>query len=247
MVLDGAPLPSRRCAASRLCHAHERHGGGRGSAAAGAPAPPGPAARRGLADRAARRGAGPRVAGRPPAAASAFHARGLRLSRRPWAVETEAPNLTPRLFACARAALRETWEETGVLIAAPRTGPASVPPHLPIEKAYAERGLAAAFDRLAYVGRAITPSRVFRRFNTRFFLCDASLVVGEPRSNDEFEDVAWHPIGRRPLDPFRDVSQFMLARAIAMREGRADPDAPLFCTVGQSRCIRVCREALLSA
>jgi len=167
--------------------------------------------------------------------------------RRPWAVETEAPNLTPRLFACARAALRETWEETGVLIAAPRTGPASVPPHLPIEKAYAERGLAAAFDRLAYVGRAITPSRVFRRFNTRFFLCDASLVVGEPRSNDEFEDVAWHPIGRRPLDPFRDVSQFMLARAIAMREGRADPDAPLFCTVGQSRCIRVCREALLSA
>jgi 8-oxo-dGTP pyrophosphatase MutT (NUDIX family) len=164
--------------------------------------------------------------------------------RSPWGIETHSETVTPRLAPCARAALRETWEETGVLIGRAQTAPPPVPPHKPVEKAYAEHGLVAAFDVLAYVGRAITPSQVFRRFNTRFFLCDGSHVVGEPRANDEFEDVGWHPIGRRPLDPFRDVSRFMLARAIAVREGTASADAPLFCTVGKTRRIRVCREAL---
>ena len=169
--------------------------------------------------------------------------------RAPWLVETATESLTPRLARCARAALRETWEEAGVLIGRPGT-----PEPMPsgrrkslIEQAYAERGLVAAFDLLTYVGRAITPSAVFRRFNTRFFLCDGSHVVGEPVANDEFEDVAWHPIGQRALDPFRDVSRFMLARAIALREGTASPEAPLFCTVGTARRIRVCREALPGA
>src|SRR5580704_13984168 len=165
--------------------------------------------------------------------------------RGPWTVETHTNALTPRLAPSARAALRETWEETGVLIGRPQAAPRAVaPPHQPIEKAYAEHGLVAAFDRLAYVGRAITPSRVFRRFNTRFFLCDGGDAVGEPRANDEFEDVGWHPVGRRALEPFRDVTRFMLERAIAMRDGTAPPDAPLFCTVGGNRRIRVCREAV---
>lgn len=168
--------------------------------------------------------------------------------RAPWSIETHAETLTPRLAPCARAALRETWEETGMLIGCPQVGPPPArTPHEPIEKAYAEHGLAAAFDILAYVGRAITPSQVFRRFNTRFFLCDGSHAVGEPRANDEFEDVGWHPIGLRPLDPFRDVSQFMLARALALRDGTAPPDAPLFCTVGKARRIRVCREGVHEA
>ena len=83
------------------------------------------------------------------------------------------------------------------------------------------RGIVAALDGLTYVGRAITPTRVFRRFNTRFFLGDGSAVFGEPVSTDELEDVGWHPIGRQPLEPFRDVTQFMLARAIALRDGTA--------------------------
>jgi len=169
-----------------------------------------------------------------------------REDSRRWAVETGSERLTPRLAKSARAALRETWEETGVLIGRPLAGPQPqlVLPRSPVEEAYAARGLSAALDLLTYVGRAITPSSVFRRFNTRFFLCDGSHVVGEPTANDEFEDVGWHPIGRRSLEPFRDVSRFMLERAIALREGTASPDAPLFCTVGKTRRIRVCREAL---
>jgi hypothetical protein len=68
-------------------------------------------------------------------------------------------------------------------------------------------------------------------------------VIGEPAATDELEDVRWHPIGRQELEPFRDVSQFMLARAIAMRGGDRSPP-PLFYTVAGKRRIGVCREGL---
>lgn len=171
-----------------------------------------------------------------------------REDRRAWRVEVGGDALPPRLVHCARAALRETWEEVGVVVGRPtppdRPASSLAPGLTQIETAYAERGIAAAFDVLTYVGRAITPTPVFRRFNTRFFLADGDAVFGDPASSDELEDVGWHPIGRRPLEPFRDVTQFMLTQAIALREGRARPEAPLLCTVGKVRRIRICREAI---
>jgi 8-oxo-dGTP pyrophosphatase MutT (NUDIX family) len=168
---------------------------------------------------------------------------------KPWHVESGGEHLPPRLVRCARAALRETWEEVGVLVGrhdpAGPAAPSGLARLTPIEAAYAERGLRTAIDALTYVGRAITPTPVFRRFNTRFFLGDDSDVVGEPVSTEELEDVGWHPIGRRPLAPFRDVTQFMLARAIALRAGNAPADAPLLCTVRSKRRILICREATL--
>ena len=65
-------------------------------------------------------------------------------------------------------------------------------------------------DLLTYVGRAITPSHSFRRFNTRFFLGDGNDVHGEPVASEELEDVGWHPVGREAFASFRDVTRFML-------------------------------------
>jgi 8-oxo-dGTP pyrophosphatase MutT (NUDIX family) len=176
-----------------------------------------------------------------------------------WGVETGQDALPPRLLRCARAALRETWEESGVLLgragadvdvdvdadAGPPSGRQGRRPSAaaPIAAAYRARGAQAPFDRLVYIGRAITPARVFRRFNTRFFLGEGTDAIGEPAASDELEDVAWHPIGRRALEPFRDVTRFMLARAIAVRDGTATPEPLLFYTVGGTRRVRVCREA----
>jgi len=169
-----------------------------------------------------------------------------REDRQPWHVEEGGAHLPPRLACCARAALRETWEEVGVLVGKSATAANAVPPGAtPVEAAYTGQGIAASLDVLTYVGRAITPTPVFRRFNTRFFLADGSAVFGKPVSTDELEDVGWHPIGRRELVPFRDVTQFMLARALALRAGTAHPDAPLFCSVKSRRRVRVCREAVL--
>jgi len=168
--------------------------------------------------------------------------------RRPWRVEAGGEHLPPRLACSARAALRETWEEVGVLVGRPADAdsPSSDTPGLaPVEHAYAARRFVAALDTLRYIGRAITPTRVFRRFNTRFFIADATAVLGEPQVSDELEDVAWHPIGKRELAPFRDVTQFMLERAIAVRNGTAPPDVPLFYTAHGKRRIGVCREAVI--
>src|SRR5262249_193568 len=63
-----------------------------------------------------------------------------------WAIEAGTATLGPRLARSARAAMRETWEEAGVLLGQP-AGPVSVPSiRTPIERAYLERRLVAAMD-----------------------------------------------------------------------------------------------------
>jgi 8-oxo-dGTP pyrophosphatase MutT (NUDIX family) len=161
-----------------------------------------------------------------------------------WSVETGTETLGPKLARAARAAMRETWEEAGVLIGRPGGCPSAPSARAPIERAYLERGLVAAMDLLTYVGRAITPSHSFRRFNTRFLLGDGSNVFGAPMASEELEDVGWHPIGREALASFRDVTRFMLARAIALRKGTASGEAPLFYWAKNARRIGVCREAV---
>ena len=163
--------------------------------------------------------------------------------RLPWTVETGGEALPPRLLRSARAALRESWEEAGVLIARKVARPTPAPaPGRPIEAAYRQSGVVAAIDVLTYVGRAITPSHSFRRYNTRFFLCDGGHLFGEPVASEELEDVGWHPIGRGAQAAFRDVTRFMLARAIALREGTAAPEPPLFYWAKNARRIGICRE-----
>ena len=127
---------------------------------------------------------------------------------------------------------------------APPAADLTRPGEAAIERAYRERGLVAAMDRLTYVGRAITPSHSTRRFNTRFFLADGEDVFGEPSASSELEDAGWRPIEGEMLDGFRDVTRFMLARAIAMRSGTANGGAPLFYWAKNARRIGVCREAL---
>jgi 8-oxo-dGTP pyrophosphatase MutT (NUDIX family) len=166
--------------------------------------------------------------------------------RFPWSVEAGAESLTPRLRRGARAALRETWEEVGVLVgrrtAALDAAPVS-PAWAPIEHAYRAHGLAAAIDRLTYVGRAITPSYSSRRFNTRFFVSDGADVFGEPRPSEELEDAGWRRIEDNLLESLRDVTRFMLARALALREGTESNRAPLFYWAKNARRVGICREA----
>jgi 8-oxo-dGTP pyrophosphatase MutT (NUDIX family) len=165
--------------------------------------------------------------------------------RQPWIVESATESLAPKLARAARAAMRETWEEVGVLVGRPtEAGDPSTPAEGAIERAYRQHGLAAAMDLLTYVGRAITPSHSSRRFNTRFFLADGESVFGEPMASAELEDVRWHPIGTGDLeDGLRDVTRFMLGRAIAMRSGTLAGEPPLFYWGKNARRIGICREA----
>jgi 8-oxo-dGTP pyrophosphatase MutT (NUDIX family) len=161
-----------------------------------------------------------------------------------WSIETGTEALGAKLARAARAALRETWEEAGVLIGRPAGSAAGLSVRATIERAYLDRGLVAAMDLLTYVGRAITPSHSFRRFNTRFFLGDGNDVHGEPVASEELEDVGWHPVGHEAFASFRDVTRFMLARAIALRQGTVSGETPLFYWAKNARRIGICREAI---
>ncbi len=77
--------------------------------------------------------------------------------------------------ALALTAIRETWEETGLLVGTKEAGaPDKVPSGW---EAFAEHAVFPCIDSLHFVARAITPPRRPRRFDTRFFVADADSVA----------------------------------------------------------------------
>jgi 8-oxo-dGTP pyrophosphatase MutT (NUDIX family) len=91
--------------------------------------------------------------------------------------------------ALALAAIRETYEETGLLLARPAP---------PVKRAGAWReffaaGAAPDLAALDFVARAITPPARTRRFDARFFMADAAALVSlEPGGGSgELDELAW--------------------------------------------------------
>lgn len=141
-----------------------------------------------------------------------------------------------------RAALRETFEETGVLLAnssgaGPAPGPVSG-----VWTHYAAAGLAPAFAALRPIARAITPKVSPKRFHSRFFLADGRLVQGSPKSSAELEDVRWISLEEfRDLPLTAEITACVLAEARRQRELPATSQAAevaLFSWVGQGEHAR---------
>jgi 8-oxo-dGTP pyrophosphatase MutT (NUDIX family) len=120
--------------------------------------------------------------------------------------------------ALANAAIRETFEETGLLLARPADFRASRPGSW---REFEERGLAPDHSALRLIGRAITPSASPVRYHARFFIADSATVRGEMRSNGELLDLAWYPIDEALRLPIIDVTRFMLEEA-RTAEGASD-------------------------
>jgi len=104
-----------------------------------------------------------------------------------------------RARAAAAAAIRETAEETGLLIARDaeiRSRHANWSP-------FRRHGVAPDLAPLKLITRAITPPGRSRRFDTWFFTTDASALYDErpPTPSSELEDVQWVPLAEaRELD-----------------------------------------------
>ena len=148
--------------------------------------------------------------------------------RRPWSGETDGANAFRRL---ARAALRETFEETGILVGIPAPTDAAAA-RLPIEAAYAAHGVVPDLGLLTYIGRAITPTASPLRFDTGFFLADGRHAVGGHADSAELDDVAWHSADPGAERAMSGVTRFMLARALAVWRGDSEP-APLYRHIGK--------------
>ncbi len=98
--------------------------------------------------------------------------------------------------AIALAAIRETFEETGLLLGASLAKAAAVPPGPWTE--FAKAGFYPDLSVLHFIARAITPSHRPRRFDTRFFSVDAGAIahrVGNVVHADaELVELVWLPI-----------------------------------------------------
>ena len=111
------------------------------------------------------------------------------------------------------AAIRETYEETGLLLGYPALHDDDRPVRTALEAAYNARGLRPAIDALRYVGRAITPRQSPMRFNTRFFCAQGELARGALIGNGELDDLGWRTIEECQSLPMADVTRFMLERS----------------------------------
>ena len=98
-----------------------------------------------------------------------------------------------RAAALALAAVRETFEETGVVIGTAHTKePARLAGGW---DTFHETGFGPCLDHLTYFARAITPPARPRRFDTRFFLVDAARIAHRAETNDgELLDIGWYTV-----------------------------------------------------
>jgi len=112
-----------------------------------------------------------------------------------------------RAQALAMAAIRETFEETGLIAgAAGDIGPSPDPSwgH------FRELGLAPALHHIDYLGRAITPSDRPIRFHARFFFVSADHLAGDIIPSDELQDLRWVSLAKRSTLRMMKVTELML-------------------------------------
>ncbi|QIE55904.1 DNA mismatch repair protein MutT [Pikeienuella piscinae] len=136
------------------------------------------------------------------------------------------PAVTPA--ALALAALRETWEETGLALGSPDSGAAALAKSAAGDwRGFFASGLRPATTGIRFIFRAITPPARSRRFDARFFLADAGLIAGDPddlsNADGELAHLRWLTLAdARSLDlPF--ITEVVLSEVEARLKA---PDMP---------------------
>lgn len=132
--------------------------------------------------------------------------------------------------ALAAAAIRELWEEAGLILGLPGRWAAPVPDDW---AGFAATGHVPSAAGLHYVFRAITPPGRPRRFDARFFLVDAENLANDADdfsfATDELSHLQWIALGdARGFDlPF--ITEVVLAEiAAGLPEIAAPHSVPFF-------------------
>jgi len=101
-----------------------------------------------------------------------------------------------RVRALALAAIRETYEETGLLLGVRGGVTAKMPSGA--WSGFAEANVLPDLSLLHFVGRAITPPGRVRRFDARFFTMDAGAIAhrieGVTGPDAELVELVWMPL-----------------------------------------------------
>jgi 8-oxo-dGTP pyrophosphatase MutT (NUDIX family) len=131
-----------------------------------------------------------------------------------------------RARALALAAIRETFEEAGLLVGL-RTARAARTRARGWTR-FLAHGVVPALDALEYVARAITPPGNARRFDTRFFWVDAShahdAAGAALTGSGELLDLRWVPLSATRALDLPEATQLVVAE-VAKRLAAPDPRA----------------------
>ena len=143
-----------------------------------------------------------------------------------------AAGLGARLFA---AAIRELWEETGLMIGADGDWPGEAPEGW---REFAGTGFLPDPRALSFVFRAVTPPGRPRRFDARFFLGNADVIRGDPDdfsgASDELRHLQWIALGDLRGFEMPFITEVVLAKVIASLPDLGPPDSvPFFHNDGE--------------
>lgn len=115
-----------------------------------------------------------------------------------------------RARAIALSALRETYEEAGLLIGRKGAFNSSKPGW----EGFAEYGVRPSLANLRYIARAITPPGRVRRFDTRFLAAwrdDVAVALPDGGPTHELEELVWLPIDEAKQADIPAITKTVLA------------------------------------
>lgn len=126
--------------------------------------------------------------------------------------------------ALAMAAVRETFEEAGLLLAKPVPARPAAGPW----REFLAQGAAPDLSALTFVARAITPPYRPKRFDARFFMAEAERLTSLDRQADcgELDEIAWVDLDEALALELPGVTRFVLGD---LAERLEQPDRPAPC------------------
>ena len=117
-------------------------------------------------------------------------------------------------YPLLHAGIRELWEESGLVIGAQnaRAPSADVPADW---RGFFATGHFPAVGALDFVFRAITPPGRPRRFDARFFVAEATSIIGDPddfsKASDELSHLQWVPLANARDLPLPFITEIVLS------------------------------------
>lgn len=132
-----------------------------------------------------------------------------------------------RARALALAAIRETYEETGLVLGEPDTP--TLRSRSPYWREFLQYDVNPRLDSLHLVARAITPPYRNKRFDARFFMADADLIQGDvherPVGSGELLQLHWVTFEDAQVLELPNITRVVLAEVERrLREGHSPED-----------------------
>ncbi len=165
---------------------------------------------------------------------SDYHARPLRALDETLPPRMAVGGRASKANALAMAAVREAYEEAGLLFGAP--GHVGGVRHATWQE-FRRRRVTPDLRALDFLGRAITPSFQPMRFHARFFALPYERLEGELGGDGELEDLRWIRLDRHPGVEMMIVQEMILHTLHERLRGRHAPPQRLFFRWGRRNVI----------